>query len=74
MIRLPPQGANTLMRFRHNTPQGPVDWIQDGEWRFIRQDGREHLYHISEDPRMEHNVMGHFPEQHQKMIQVLNQE
>lgn len=74
MIRLPPQGSNTLMRFRHKTPQGPVDWIQDGEWRFIRQDGREHLYHISEDPRMEHNVMGHFPEQHQRMIQVLNQE
>ena len=46
MLRLPLQGREQPMHFRHNTPQGSVDWVQDGEWRFIRQDGREHLYHI----------------------------
>ena len=74
MVRLPPQGPHQPTRFHHQTPHGSIDWVQEGEWRLIRQAGREHLYHISEDPNMEHNVVGHFPEQHQRLMTVFEQE
>ena len=69
IIRLPPMERSRPIHLHHHTPEFDLDFIQIGDWRWVRQSGTEYLYQVSSDPGLEHNVIHQFPDIKNELIQ-----